>query len=52
MLCFGIAISADSADLAQTGNRPTAGFRIIGIQKKVAALLGMPMATPECDEMS
>jgi transposase len=25
---------------------------IIGIQKKVAALLGMPMATPECDEMS
>ena len=25
---------------------------IIGIQKKVAALLGMPMATAECDETS
>ena len=25
---------------------------IIGIQKKVAALLGMPMATTECDETS
>lgn len=49
----------EAADLGQL-RRENAKLRqrlehaeaIIGIQKKVAALLGMPMATPECDEMS
>ncbi len=49
----------EAADLGQL-RRENARLRqrlehaeaIIGIQKKVAALLGMPMATPECDEMS